>query len=263
MAESKIGESKIVEPKVAESKLVGAKTGSEGVETEARQLASRIQSTIISNTLTCVRWEQHVAECLKYHFQAAMVPPAWVKRTSDALRGSGTKVASFVDFPYGTMTSAGKAYETAQLVALGAEEVDLMPNVGFLLSGMEQEYADDIRGVVKAAGQIPVKIMLELPLLNAQQKERAVMLSVDAGAAYLKNASGGAVGIATPEQIAFLRRLAPPRVRVKASGGIRTAQQVRDLVQAGADLVGTSAAAQIVEEVLQRKASTKHSDSTY
>jgi deoxyribose-phosphate aldolase len=213
------------------------------------ELASRIQSTIISNTLTYARWEQHVAECLKYHFQAAMIPGAWVKKTTERLRGTGIKTASFVDFPYGTMTSAGKAYETARLIEYGAEEVDLMPNVGFLLSGMEREYADDIRGVVKAAGKAPVKIMLELPLLNPQQRERAVTLSVDAGVAYLKNASGGAVGVATPEQIAFLRRLAPPQVRVKASGGIKTAQQVLDLVAAGADVVGTSAGAQIMAEV--------------
>src|SRR5437667_9999584 len=91
----------------------------ENAQAEALRLASRIQSTIISNTLTRARWEQHVAECLKYHFQAAMIPPAWVKRTAEVLRGSGVRVASFVDFPYGTMTSAGKAYETGQLVENG------------------------------------------------------------------------------------------------------------------------------------------------
>ena len=227
---------------------------------EALHLASRIQSTIISNTLTRARWEQHIAECLKYRFQAAMIPPAWVKRTAEALRGTGIRVASFVDFPYGTMTSTGKAYETGQLIENGAEEVDLMPNVGFLLSGMEREYAEDIAGVVKAAGKVPVKVMLELPLLNEPQKERAVALSVDAGVSYLKNASGGAVGVATPEQIAFLRRLAPPHVRVKASGGIKTAQQVRDLVQAGADLVGTSAGVQILEELLSGPGAASKSD---
>jgi deoxyribose-phosphate aldolase len=223
-------------------------TGASQHPNDALSLATRIQSTIISNTLTLARWQQHIDECLQYRFQAAMIPPAWVRRTAEALRGTGLKTASFVDFPYGTMTSKGKAYETAQLVENGAEEVDLMPNVGFLLSGMEQEYADDIRGVVKAAGRVPVKIMLELPLLNEDKKKRAVALSIDAGVAYLKNASGGAVGIATPEQIAFLRRLAPPHVRIKASGGIKTAQQVRELVQAGADLVGTSSAVQIVTE---------------
>lgn len=232
-------------------------------QVEALRLASRIQSTIISNTLTHARWEEHIAECLKYHFQAAMVPPAWVKRTAEVLRGTGIRVASFVDFPYGTMTSAGKAYETGQLVANGAEEVDLMPNVGFLLSGMEREYAEDISGVVKAAGQVPVKIMLELPLLNAQQKERAVAISVGAGVAYLKNASGGAVGVATPEQIAFLRRLAPPHVRVKASGGIKSAQQVLDLVQAGADLVGTSSGAQIMGELQAGKPAPQRDPAQY
>lgn len=233
------------------------------IKGKMRELASRIQSTIISNTLTYARWEQHVDECLKYHFQAAMIPPAWVKKTAERLRGTGIKTASFVDFPYGTMTSAGKAYETAQLIENGAEEVDLMPNVGFLLSGMEREYADNIRSVVKAAGKIPVKIMLELPLLNPQQRERAVALSVDAGVAYLKNASGGAVGVATPEQIAFLRRLAPPHVRVKASGGIKTAQQVRELVAAGADVVGTSSGVQIMAEVLGRPLTKAESEFRY
>lgn len=229
---------------------------------QASRLASRIQSTIISNTLTEARWRKHIDECVKYHFQAAMIPPAWVKRTADALRGTGIRVASFVDFPYGTMTSAGKAYETGQLIENGAEEVDLMPNVGFLLSGMEREYADDIHGVVQAAGNVPVKIMMELPLLNAEQKERAVRLSIDAGVAYLKNASGGAVGIATPEQIAFLRRLAPPHVRIKASGGIKTAQQVQDLMRAGADLIGTSAGAKIMAEMLGSETRDKGSGST-
>src|SRR5260370_39508745 len=86
-----------------------------------------------------------------------------------------------------------------------------MPNVGFLLSGMEKAYLDDIRGVVQAAGNVPVKIMLELPLLNPGQRDRAVALSIEAGVAYLKNASGGAVGVATPEDIRYLRRGAPRR----------------------------------------------------
>jgi deoxyribose-phosphate aldolase len=217
---------------------------------DASHLASCIQHTIISNQLTEARWKQHVAECLEYRFHAAMVPPAWVKRTAEALRGSGIRTASFVDFPYGTMTSAGKAFEAGQLVAEGAEEIDLMPNVGFLLSGMEKKYFEDIRGVVKAANGVPVKIMLELPLLNAAQRERAVALSIEAGVAYLKNASGGAVGIATAEDMKFLRRLAPPAVRVKASGGIKTAQQVRELLAAGADLVGTSSGIEIMRELM-------------
>jgi deoxyribose-phosphate aldolase len=218
-------------------------------QTEVITIASHIQSTLISNCLTEARWYEHVSACLTYHFQAAMIAAAWVRKTAELLRGTGIKVASFIDLPYGTMTGAGKAYEARRLIDEGAEEIDLMPNVSFLLSGMEKEYFEDIRGVVEAAGAIPVKIMLELPLLNAQQRARAVALSIDAGVAYLKNASGGAVGVATPEDIRYLRRLAPSRVHIKASGGVKTAQHVKDLLEAGADLVGTSAAVDIIKEL--------------
>jgi len=235
----------------------------ERTTTDAAQLARRIQHTLISNVLTETLWEAHLAECLKYGFHAAMIPGAWVKGTAQKLRGTGIRVASFVDFPYGTMTSRGKADEARHLVDDGAEEIDLMPNVGFLLSGVEREYRDDIYGVVEAAGKVPVKIMLELPLLNAQQRERAVALSIDAGVSYLKNASGGAVGIATPEDIRFLREVAPTHIRVKASGGIKTAQQVRELLNAGADLVGTSSGVRIMEELLHGAGPTAARQSDY
>jgi len=216
---------------------------------DAATIARRIQHTLISNHVTKARWEQHLEECLRYGFHAAMVPAAWVKRTAEALRGQEVRVASWIDLPFGTMTSRGKAYESARLVEDGAEEIDLMPNVGFLLSGMESEYQADIRGVVEAAGGVPVKVMLELPLLDRRQRERAVALSIEAGAAFLKNASSGAVGTATPEDIQYLRALAPAQVRIKASGGIKTAQQVEQLLNAGADLVGTSAGVEIMESL--------------
>jgi len=217
---------------------------------DASQLAGRMQSTLVSNCVTLLQWEKHIAQCVQYRFHAAMIPPAWVKKTAQALRGTGIRVASFIDLPLGTATSVGKSYEAARLVEYGVEEIDLMPNVGFLVSGLEKEYFDDIYGVVEAAKDMPIKIMLELPLLTMRQKERAVALSIEAGAAYLKNASSGAVGVATPEDIRFLRRLSPANIRVKASGGIKTARHVRELLEAGADLVGTSAGAEIMREFL-------------
>ena len=232
-------------------------------ETNGASLAAHIQHTLISNALTEAFWQKHIEECLKYHFNAAMIPPAWVRKTAERLQGTGIRVASFIDFPYGTMTGKGKSDEATNLVDAGAEEIDLMPNVGFLLSGMETEYFSDIQGVVRAAGKAAVKIMLELPLLNEQQKLRAVAISIEAGVKYLKNVSGGAVGVATPEDMRFLRRLAPPHVRVKGSGGIRTAQQVRDLLAAGADLVGTSSGVQIMRELLNGEAAQTSSRSAY
>ncbi len=217
----------------------------------ALEIAGRIQHTLISNRVTRALWEQHIEACLKYPFHAAMVPAAWVKLTAEALGGKGVRVASWIDLPFGTMTTRGKAYEAGRLVEDGAQEIDLMPNLGFLLSGMEKEYQMDILAVVQAAGTAPVKVMLELPLLDAQQKERAVKLSFEAGAAFLKNASGGAVGVATPDDIRYLRARAPRAIGIKASGGIRTARQVEELLEAGADLIGTSAGVGIVEEFLR------------
>jgi deoxyribose-phosphate aldolase len=214
-------------------------------------LASRIQSTLISNTVTAEKLEKHIDDCILYGFNAAMIPPAWVGRTRKKLHGFPVKVASFVDFPLGTMTSAGKADEARRLLQAGVQELDLMPNVGFLLSGMEREYFEEIAEVVRAAESLPLKIMLELPLLDQRQRERAIALSLEAGVAYLKNASGGAVGVATVEDIRYLRASAPPKIGVKASGGIKTAEHARALLLAGADLLGTSSAVRITQEDLQ------------
>lgn len=192
-----------------------------------------------------------------------MIPPSWVRETAAALRNSGIRVASFIDLPLGTMTSRGKAYEAQKLVQEGVEEIDLMPNIGFLLSAMEKEYFDDIRAVVDGARGIPVKIMLELPLLNEAQRERAVQLSIDAGVSYLKNASSGAVGRATPEQIRWLRQRAPETIRVKASGGIKSLQHVRELLDAGADLVGTSSGTPIMLELQGSESAAKSENSHY
>jgi deoxyribose-phosphate aldolase len=149
------------------------------------------------------------------------------------------------------------------LVEYGGQEIDLMPNVGFLLSGMEKEYFDDIRGVVETANGVPIKIMLELPLLDPHQRERAVMLSIDAGVAYLKNASSGAVGVAEPSDIRFLRSLAPAHTGIKASGGIKHADQMRALLEAGADLIGTSAASQIMREASGETGGSERESATY
>jgi deoxyribose-phosphate aldolase len=220
-----------------------------GTSQDITSVAGYIQHTLISNAVARVAWEKHVQACIRHHFHAAMVPAMWVKPTVEALRGSGVRTASWIDLPFGCATSGGKAYEACELVRAGADEIDLMPNVGFLLSGMEKEYLEDIRGVVTAAEGRPVKVITEMTLLTATQLEKAVALAVEAGVSYLKNLSGGAAGTATAEQVHRLRELAPAHVRVKASGGIRTAQQVLQLLAAGAALVGTSHGVEIVSEL--------------
>ena len=211
-------------------------------------VARHIQHTLIEADSTRDRMVDHARECIEWGFNAAMVPGSWVPVVAAELAGTGVLTASALDFPIvGTMTSAGKAAEAAELVRLGANQIDIGVQVGWLKSGLWDAFRDDIAGVVTAAG-VPIKVMLELPLLTPEERRVAVELSIEAGAAYLKNASSGAVETANPASIAWLVKAAAGRALVKASGSIKSLDQVRSLLEAGADLVGTSAGIQIVSD---------------
>jgi deoxyribose-phosphate aldolase len=211
-------------------------------------IAQAIQHTLIAADVTKERVLKHVAECVQYGFAGAMVQGSWVDVVAGELRGTPIVVASALDFPIvGTVTSAGKAAEAEELVRLGAQQIDIGVQIGWLKSGMFEEFASDIRGVVQAAG-VPIKVMLELPMLTDKEKEIAIELSLEAGVKYLKNASSGSVEVANPASIAYLAERAPEGVGVKASGGITSFAQTVGLLAAGADMVGTSAGIRIVTD---------------
>lgn len=213
-----------------------------------RQLAPYIQHTLIAVGTTREQTIAHAKEAVEYGFDAAMVAGSWVPLTAEVLRGTGITVASALDFPtVGVMTSAGKAAEAAELVRLGAREIDMGVQIGWLKSGDYEGFREDIAGVVRAAG-VPIKVMLELPLLTDDEKAAAVELACDAGAAYLKNASSGQIETANPQSIRYLVERAPKGVLVKASGGIKSRDQIVTLLAAGAAKVGTSAGAQVVTD---------------
>jgi deoxyribose-phosphate aldolase len=208
-----------------------------------------IQHTLIGASVTKDRVLSHAQECVTYGFGAAMVQGSWVDVVSEALAGTGIPVASALDFPeVGLMTSAGKAAESAELVRKGAQQIDIGVQIGWLKSGMSREYQDDIRRVVDSAG-VPIKVMLELPLLNERERDLAVDLAVEAGVAYVKNASSGAVQVASPESIQYLKERVPSTVGVKASGGIKSLDHAQALLAAGADMLGTSAGIALVSGV--------------
>ncbi len=212
---------------------------------DPRSLAPYIQHTRIETGLTRDELVTHCEQAVEYGFNAAMVAASWVPLAVDVLRGTGVKVASALDFPtVGVMTSAGKAAEARAIAEAGADQLDMGVQIGWLRSGMEREFADDIAGVV-AAG-IPVKVMLELPLLTPAERDRAVDLAMDAGAAFLKNASSGAIEVANPASIAYLVGRAREGVKVKASGKITGIEQAVSLLDAGAVLLGTSSGISIV-----------------
>ena len=205
-----------------------------------RSLAGRIQHTLIRPGVRHEELERHCRECLECGFQAAMIPANWVPEAKQLLAGSAVRVASAVDFPYGAMTTTGRVAEARAVIEAGADEIDIGVPLGSFLAGRVDRFRDDLAAVVRAAAPAPVKVMLELPLVPRERWDALVDAAVAAGVRYVKNASSGAVGVATPEEIAYLRARVPSTVGVKASGGIRTADQVRALLAVGADLVGTS-----------------------
>lgn len=217
-------------------------------ELSAAQLAQYIQHTLIQVGTSREEIISHVEEALTYGFNAAMVPGSWVSLAASILKGSGIELASALDFPtVGVMTSAGKAAEAAELVRLGATQIDIGVQIGWLKSGMFDEFREDIAGVVRSSG-VPIKVMLELPLLSLKEKELAVELSMEAGVAYLKNASSGQIETAHPDSIRFLVSRAKARVLVKASGSIKHLAQAKELIGAGASLLGTSAGVAIISD---------------
>ncbi|WP_255447047.1 deoxyribose-phosphate aldolase [Schumannella soli] len=212
------------------------------------ELAPFIQHTKIELGSTRDEMVAHAEEAVKYGFNAAMVPASWVPLVADVLKGTDLGIASALDFPtVGVMTSAGKAAEAAEIARLGATQIDIGVQIGWLKSGMYDEFREDIAGVVRASG-LPIKVMLELPLLTDSEKDAAIELAQDAGAAYLKNSSSGAVEVANPTSIRYLVERARPGVLVKASGSIKSLAQARSLLGAGAVLLGTSAGIEIVTD---------------
>ena len=210
------------------------------------EIAGRIQHTNVRPDASRADIDRLLAECVEFGFHGAMVNPIWVPLAVSAVRGSPVRVCTALDFPMGGGSTASVVESAADAVRLGAQEIDVMTKVGWLKSEMESEYAAHLAAVVAAAGGVPVKAMLEVALLTPVELARAVELCAEAGVTYVKNSSGFGGGDASSEIVAQLVSLSGGRVRVKASGGIRTREQAAALLEAGADLLGSSASVGIV-----------------
>ncbi|WP_458207340.1 deoxyribose-phosphate aldolase [Haladaptatus sp. NG-SE-30] len=211
------------------------------------ELAGRIQHTEVGPTADRDRILDVLDACLEYGFDGAMVQPCWVPLAADRLAGTDVSVCTALGYPLGGDSPLTKATGIRDAIAAGADELDVMANIGFLKSGKDEEFRRELDMLVEASGDATIKLMLELGGLTADEAAREIEYAVDAGFDYLKNSSGfGAGGQATVEDITFIAERTPDDVGVKASGGIKTAAQARDLLDAGADLLGASSGVEIV-----------------
>ena len=216
-------------------------------------IAKTIDHTLLKPEATAADIQALCREAKQYGFASVCVNTCYVRLASELLRGSGVKVCCTVGFTLGAMAPKAKAFEAAQAVADGAEEVDMVLWIGALRQGNTAAVQADIEGVVNACHpRAIVKVILETCLLTDAQIETACRLCVAAGADYVKTSTGFSTAGATAEHVALMKRAVGGRAKVKAAGGIRTYEDAKRMIDAGADRIGASAGIAIVEAAEQR-----------
>lgn len=202
------------------------------------KLAGKIDHTMLKADADAETIRRYCREARENGFASVCVNTCRVPLAAAELKGSPVKVCCVVGFPLGAMLPTAKAFETAEAVRLGAEEVDMVLNIGALKDRDDTLVREDIRGVVEAAAGKTVKVILETCLLSREEIIKACELSVEAGVDFVKTSTGFSTGGATVEDVTLMKQIVGDRARVKASGGIRTPEQAEALLQAGADRLG-------------------------
>ena len=201
-------------------------------------IADKIDHTMLKADATSATVIRYCREAIQYGFASVCVNSCHAALVSRELSGTGIKTCCVVGFPLGAMSTAAKAFEARQAVADGAEEIDMVINIGAV---KDQNWAlaeDDIRAVVEASRPALVKVILETCLLTDEEKIRACEAAVSAGAAVVKTNTGFSTGGATTADVALMKKTVAGRALVKASGGIRTPEEARAMLEAGADRIG-------------------------
>ena len=211
-------------------------------------LAGMIDHTLLRADASKAEITKLTEEAKKYSFASVCVNPTWVAYAAEQLSGTEVKVCTVIGFPLGATTPAVKAFEAKDAIANGATEVDMVINIGALKDGNAELVEKDIRAVVEAAaGKALVKVIIETSLLTDDEKVLASKLAVKAGADFVKTSTGFSTGGATPEDVALMRKTVGEQTGVKASGGVRSLEDMKRMIEAGATRIGASSGVKIME----------------
>ncbi|MGE4583115.1 MAG: deoxyribose-phosphate aldolase [Sphaerochaeta sp.] len=210
-------------------------------------IAKYIDHTVLAANATRDKIEQICREADQYQFASVCVNSCWVGLCSKLLEKSEVKVCTVVGFPLGAMSSESKAYEAKKAVLAGADEVDMVINIGYLKNHDDDLVEDDIKAVKAACGKALLKVIIETCLLTDEEKVRACRIAKASGADFVKTSTGFSTGGATVEDIKLMRKTVGPELGVKASGGVRTYADAIAMVEAGATRIGASSGIAIVE----------------
>jgi len=215
------------------------------------QLAKYMDHTLLKADATLDGIDRVVAEAKQFGCASVCVNPFWVPYVARLLDGSGVATCTVVGFPLGASSTASKVFETTDAIANGADEIDMVINIGELKAGHAELVREDIRAVAEAthAGDKLLKVIIECCLLTDDEKRLACLLCAEAGADFVKTSTGFSTGGATVADVTLMRECVGPDFGVKAAGGIRTLADAYAMIEAGASRLGVSAAASILAEL--------------
>ena len=214
---------------------------------EKEELLKRLDHTLLKQTAT---WEQVRRLCdegMKYHTASVCIPPCYVKKAKEYVEDK-LAVCTVIGFPNGNMTTAAKVFETEDAVKNGADEIDMVINIGALKDGEEQAVLEEIKAVKKVCQGKILKVIIETCLLTEEEKKTMCRIVTESGADYIKTSTGFSTGGATFEDVKLMKELVGSHVKVKVAGGIQTVEDAETFLALGADRLGTSRLIQLLEE---------------
>jgi deoxyribose-phosphate aldolase len=209
-------------------------------------IAHTIDHTLLAPEATTEQIDNLCDEARQYEFYSVCVPPSWIELAKKRLNGSKVKVVTVISFPHGNDLSSSKALASQQAKHAGADEIDMVMNLGWAKAGNWPAVESDIAQVVKAVNPTPVKVILETCLLSQDQIQKACHAAAQAGAKFVKTSTGFSKGGASIDAVRLMKASIPPTMEVKASGGIRDLPTAMAMIEAGASRLGTSSGAAII-----------------
>ena len=218
------------------------------------QLAKYMDHTMLKPEATAAMIDKTIEEARKYNTASVCINPYWVKRVHDGLEGTDINTCTVIGFPLGATSTASKVFETKQAIADGADEIDMVINIGELKGGNDQAVEDDIRAVAEAThekGKL-LKVIIENCLLTDEEKTRASKLTVKGGADFVKTSTGFSTSGAKAEDVKLMREAVGPDFKIKAAGGIHSLAEAYAMIEAGANRLGVSASVKILDEAAQQ-----------
>ena len=213
---------------------------------DVKEILARCDHTLLKQEAT---WEQIKEVCddgIKYGCASVCIPASYVKQANDYL-GNALKVCTVIGFPNGYSTTEVKVFETEDAIRNGADEIDMVINIGWAKDGRWDAILDEIRSIKASCQGRILKVIVEACLLTQEEKIKLCQIVTQAGADYIKTSTGFSTGGATREDVALFKANVGPDVKVKAAGGIRTLQDAEDFITLGADRLGTSAIVKLVK----------------